>query len=67
MWGVIKMAEARVVYKRIYEDENTVVIGLKHVCPFCGSERYLTAHYDVETNTENRLCLDCFNGYDVRY
>ena len=61
------MAEAKIVYETIWEDENTVVIGRKHVCPFCGSDRYLVAAYDVETNVENRLCLDCFKGYDVHY
>ena len=61
------MAKAKVVYKRIYEDENTTVIARTHVCPYCGSDRYLVASYDIETNVENRLCLDCFKGYDVRY
>jgi len=57
------MAEAKVVYETIYEDENTTVIA----SPYCGSDRYLVAAYDVETGEENRLCLDCFKGYDVHY
>jgi len=61
------MAKGKVVYKRVYEDENTVVIARTHVCPFCGSDRYITADFDIETWTENRLCLNCFKGYDVRY
>jgi len=61
------MAEAKVAYKRVFEDENTIVVVRTHVCPYCGSERYITAAYDVETGEENRLCLDCFKGYDVRY
>ena len=61
------MAKGKVVYKRVYEDENTVVIARTHVCPFCGSDRYLVASYDIETGEENRLCLNCYKGYDVRY